>query len=439
MDPDRDPRDRRDHLLGEATVVTSWPTIPDPWLVDYIVWRINSGKAGTKPTTVPAVVPPYADDVLGWCIWRRKGRPEPRPPFPTVIPAWAYKTLDDVNKRSPIQIPTAPRDAWLTTWVIWRFKNSPEPRPTNVPDEVSVVAPYCWSVLNWVAWQRARYKDPLTPRPKNIPASIPQWCWDVLRKTNQAVPLGPPPPPPPPPGPPKPLNTWNLPFPAMTTAWGWFSDSDYRDNDNALKRMRDAGVKTVLLQIGQYEPDVPARCRAFGFKVALWGTPQTGDQEAISLSRADGYMPQVETPDEYRRALANFQAGYGQGISRSVFTTLYGFNNLTRRPPTQLHPEGELTTEEYEAMREYCTHGLIECYIQDGGAHFPIKNMMFAAMQRGFDYYNPAIGLWNEASIASYRPPDDPNTLNSFGRQIGVYLSEGMTPVNWVELKALGT
>jgi hypothetical protein len=118
---------------------------------------------------------------------------------------------------------------------------------------------------------------------------------------------------------------------------------------------------------------------------------------------------------------------------------LYGFNTFTRREPTAQHPQGQLTTTEYEAMRPYCTHALVECYIQDGGAHFPINKMMWAAGQHGFDYSNPAIGLWNETPISAYRPPDDPNTLPSYGRQIGVYLSEGMTPGNWAELKVLGT
>jgi len=225
----------------------------------------------------------------------------------------------------------------------------------------------------------------------------------------------------------------------MFTSWGWFSDSDYRDNDTAINRMVTAGVKTVFLQIGNFGPDVPSRCRAHGLKVVLWGTPQASDVEALALARADGYCPQIEGPEEYRNALNNFQAGVGQGISRTTVTTLYGFNTFTRRPPTKLFPEGELTTAEYEAMREFCTHGWIECYVQDGGAHFPINKMMFAAQQRGFDYYNPLIGLWNNTEIEAYRPAVDPNTLNSYGKQVGAYLAEGMTPGNWVGFAALGT
>lgn len=426
----------------------AWPDTPDDWLEDYCVWRINSGKPADRPAGVPTDVPAYANEFLAWAIWRRKGRPLPRPtsfPAPEGIKKWAYAVLDGVNSRAPIQIPgadTCPH-TWVLTWAIWRFQNSPDPKPPNIPADPSVVAPYIWSFLNWAAWQRRRYSNPAAPRPTNIPSVIPQWCWGHLKKINIAVPLGPPPPPPPPPGPPRPDNTWQLPFPFMTTAWGPLSDSQYRDNDQAYQRMRTAGVRTVGFQVSGGEAlfnlTAVQRARALGLKVVLWGVAHPRDNEVLALTQADGYMPQVETPDEYSLAMANFQAGYGQGLSRSVFTTLYGFNTFVRRPPTDLYPQGELTTAEYEAMRPYCTHALVECYIQDGGAHFPIINMMFAAGQRGFDYFNPAVGLYHETPLSAYRPTTDPDTLDSYGKQVGVYLSEGMTPGNWLEVAALGT
>lgn len=425
-------------------MIIPWPESPDVWLVDYVAWKINSGKPTTRPPGVPTPVPVYADQVLYWCIWRRKGRPAPRPEtFPVKIPPWGYVTLDDVNKKAPIQIPAVPH-SWILAWAIARFSGTPAVDwPPAVPKDVTVVAPYCFSFLNWAAWQRKRFSFPATPRPKNIPAAIPDWCWRHLKLINIAVPLGPPPPPPPPPAPPKPPNTWKLEMPVMCVSWGPFNDSQYRDNSEAWERMRLAGVKTVLLQVegGQplFAPIIPTRVRASGMKVGVWGVADPGDAEILSTYGLDAYVPQVENPDEYSKAMVNLRAGVGVGISRSVITTLYGFNTYVRRPPTTLHPEGELTTEEYEAMRQYVTHALVETYIQDGGAHFPIINMIFATIQHGFDYYNPVIGLWRETPISAYRPPQDPNTLDSFGRQIGVYLSEGMIPSNWVELGALGT
>lgn len=433
-------------------MASKWPDTIDAttrkWLVDYCAWRINSGKQDDKPAGIPSPLPPFADEVLSWCIWRRKGRPTPRPtgfPGPDGIEEWAYGILDGVNAKAPVQIPggdTCPHP-WVLTWAIWRFENEPDPKPPAIPKDPAYTAPYIWSFLKWAAWKRTLVSKPNTPRPTDIPESIPKWCFTHLKQINQAVPTGPPPPPPPPPGPPKPPNTWTLPFPFMTVAWGPLSDSQYRDNDEAYVRMRNAGVQTVGFQVAGGEPlfDISAvqRARAAGLKITLWGVAGSGDNEIIALTRADGYMPQVETPDEFAKAIANFEAGYGEGISRSVYTTLYGFNTFIRRPPTDLHPEGQLTTAEYERLRPHCTHALVECYVQDGGAHFPIINMMFAAGQRGFDYFNPSIGLYHETPMSAYRPAVDPNTLDSYGRRIGVYLSEGMTPSNWVELENLGT
>lgn len=425
---------------------TPWPEVPDGWLVDYIVWRINSGKAATRPPTVPIEVPLYADPVLYWCIWRRKGRPEPRPTsFPLAGPGiqeWAYDVLEEVNKRAPIQFPEVPH-AWLFVWEIERLKGTPTAdMPPAVPKDVSVVAPYCWGALGFIAWQRKRFTAPSTPRPKNLPTLIPSWLWNHLKMVNQALPLDPPPPPPPP-GPPKPANTWLLPLPMMSTAWGPLSDSQYRDNDEAWARMRAAGVRCVGLQVegGQpcFNPDAPGRIRSQGMVPFIWGVAHPNDAEVLALSRAEGYCPQVETPEEFQKAIANFEAGVGAGLSRSVFTTLYGFNTWARREPNDQYPEGQLTTLEYERLRPHCTHAMLECYVQDGGAHFPIINMVFAAIQKGFDYYNPVVGLWRETPLGVYRPSQDPNTLDGFGRQIGVYLSEGMTPANWGELGALGT
>ena len=61
----------------------AWPAQPDPWLTDYCVWRINSGKLATRPATVPTNVPGYADEYLYWAIWRRQGRPSLGRPAPS--------------------------------------------------------------------------------------------------------------------------------------------------------------------------------------------------------------------------------------------------------------------------------------------------------------------------------------------------------------------
>lgn len=417
--------------------LAKWPIAPDPWLEPWTIWRIGDGKAATRPADAPAKIPAYANEFLLWTLWRRRGRPPPRPDILAKIPAWAYPILDHVNAKVPIALPDHP-DVWLLSWAIWRFRNSPPDRkPAGLPDDVSVAAPYCWSFLKWAAWRR---KNPMPPRPADIPPVIPSWAFTLLRQINQAVPVGPAPPPPPPPPPPLPPSSWTLPNPIMFTSWGWRDDAQYRDNDEALQRMKQAGVKTVALQIGQYLPGDPARVRAYGMKVALWGRADSNDQEALTTAHADGYIAQIEGQYEYEDAIRNLEAGVGEGLSLSVVTTLAGLQTFIRLPPTTAHPEGKLTTVETERLIQAgVTHAWVECYIQDGGVHFPIANMMWAAAQRGLDYANPLIGLYHETPVDAYRPPTDPGSLDSYGKQIGAYLSEGMTPQNWIDFARLGT
>ena len=128
----------------------------------------------------------------------------------------------------------------------------------------------------------------------------------------------------------------------------------------------------------------------------------------------------------------------GAGLSLTTISTLGEMVDFVWLPPTQSYPAGKVSTVQCERLKQLgVTHGLIETYIQDGGAHFPISTMMWAADQRGFPWCNPTLGLYHEASVNDYRPAADPSSLDSYGRQVGVYLAEGMTPQNWQELRAL--
>lgn len=306
-------------------------------------------------------------------------------------------------------------DSWLLSWAIWRFKGSVlEERPTSAPKEIPK---YAWEFLKWCAWRR---KGALPPRP-DITPKIPQWGWSLLKQLNQAVPLIPPPPPPPPP--PVYVDSWTLPNPLMFTAWGWQTDSDFRNVEVIGQRMFNAGVKTVALQIGQFPPDVPNRLRAFGFKICLWGSPSANDAQAITDAVADGYLLQVEGIYEYQRALENLQNGIGAGLSLATVTTLAGFETFTSRP------DGSSTTVEVEEFIKLgCTRAWVECYKQGGSSHFPISRMAWSASHRGFPYFSPLIGLYWDVYVAEYQPD-----LGAYGKQCGAYTAETMRPIDWYD------
>lgn len=399
-----------------------------------------SGKVATRPATVPLSVPEYANECLYWCIWRRKGRPQPRPNVCLTIPGWAFSVLDGVNKRAPIQIPgdaTCPHD-YILAWAIWRFKNSPpDQKPVNLPKDISVSAPYCWSFLRWAAWKRLCISKPNTPRPTNVPASIPEWCFAHLKQINQAVKPGDPPPPPPPVDPEKAPTSWFLPNPFIYTTWGF--TGDWVADDTVFRNIVAAGIKTIGLQGGQYGPDVPSRARAHGLKTFLWGRARPQDKDDLIVGRFDGYAPQTEGPGEHVDAMASLRSGAGEGLSLGVVTTLGAYTTFIRKPPTQNHPEGKLTTVECEELKSVgVNYAHVEVYKQEG-PHFPISNMMWAADQRGFEWFDPLLGLYWETSIDVYRPASDPFSLDQRGRQLGFYMAEGFTPQNWLEVAALGT
>jgi hypothetical protein len=217
------------------------------------------------------------------------------------------------------------------------------------------------------------------------------------------------------------------------TAWGFRTDSDFRNVEVIGKRMADAGVRTVALQIGQFDSDVPQRLRAFGFKIALWGEADSRDAQALSDADADGYLPQVEGIYQYQSTINNLRAGVGAGISRSIVTTLAGLETYTSRPNGT--PEGERTTVEVEELVDAgCTHAWVECYTGDMRPLSVSTFMDSAKRLRGLYHANPLIGLARaDVEITAYRP-----ALDQYGKQVGAYLAEGMqTPRDWTDLGAL--
>lgn len=286
------------------------------------------------------------------------------------------------------------------------------------------VPKYAWEFLNWAAWRRKGAKP---PRPDVTPR-IPQWGWNHLKQINIAVPIVPPPPPPPPPA--QYVNSYTLPNPLMFTTWGWMTEPQWRDSNEGLQWVTQVcKVRTIALQIGQFAPDVPDRCRAFGLKVVLWGSPDPGDREALARAEADGYMPQIEGPSEYQRARDNLAAGIGAGLHLATVSTLSGYDTYTTRP------SGESTTVESETLISYgCTHTWVECYAQGGPSHFPISKMQWSAGHRGIPYFSPLIGLYWDVPVSTYQPEVD-----AFGKQVGAYTAETMRPVDRVDFGALGT
>ena len=168
--------------------LAAWPEVPNLWLEDYVVWRINSGDPDFRPPEVPPTVPAYALEFLNWCIWRRKGTTATQAGCDQDHSGLGVRGVGRGELASSDPDPSPPA-AWLLSWCIWRFQNSPPPKPPNIPKEVSVVAPYCWSVLNWMAWKRAQIPKPVhTEAEEHSRSRSRHGVSRMLRSVNQAVP-----------------------------------------------------------------------------------------------------------------------------------------------------------------------------------------------------------------------------------------------------------
>ena len=312
---------------------------------------------------------------------------------------------------------------WLLPWTIWQLRGKPDPRPSAAPLKIPA---YAWEFLKWTIWRRKNRPD---PRP-DIIKIIPKWAYNVLKQVMIAVPLIPPPDPPPP-ATNDPPNSWSLPYPIMYTSWGFQNDSDWRDTDNGIRRCVDAGVKTIALQGGMFKAYDAERCRNQGLRVAVWGSPSSADADYLLLAGAEGYIVQVETPDEYSHAVQNLTAGVGRGLNIAMVTTFGGLVTYTSRNVGTAveHP----TTVETEVLAKLgCTHAQIECYLGDMSP-MSVADMMFTGTRwRGLYYAAPILGLGGNQNVSAYQPG-----IDAYGRQFGVYLGEPMRAVDWQAVKDL--
>ena len=318
--------------------------------------------------------------------------------------------------------PTEPAP-WLLTWTIWKLRGEQGPRPWNAPAKIPA---HGWEFYTWVLWRR---KNRPPPRP-DIIEIIPKWAYIVLKQVMVAVPLVEPPPPPPLPNP-DPPDSWSLPLPIMTTAWGFMNDSDWRDTDAGLDRCVTAGFKTILLQGGQFKAIDAERCRDKGLHVAVWGSPSSNDANYLDVARAEGYVTQIETPDEYRNAVRNLEAGVGAGLSIAMYTTFGGLFTYTSRNVGT--PQERPTTVETEVLASLgCTRAFVECY-QGDMTPMDVSTMMLTGERwRGLYYLDPVIGLSGIHGVPAYQPD-----IAEYGRRFGVYVAEPLRTIDWAALRVL--
>jgi hypothetical protein len=251
------------------------------------------------------------------------------------------------------------------------------------------------------------WRDRGGPRPVALPRRVPAACWArraaiVAARTR--------------PGQPVPTH-WKLPI-AFTT-WG-FRNGQF-SADWLADQLAKAGVRSIAIQIGEADPSVAGAFHRLGLAVYLWGRPSPGDQAALDKFRADGWIPQVETNDQYQALLLNLAGGVGAELLRAVVTNFEGINATH---------EGVKTPERMAALTAAgITTAFVECYSQDDPAHRDLTRMIAKAREYGWSNAVPVVGLFHGVRLSEY-------DLTGFGRDWGVYNVESLDPADWPAIAA---
>lgn len=306
---------------------------------------------------------------------------------------------------APLPIPSPLPDWWLP---LCRFRfglvaerpKAPKPAPKWCLQEWDRFA-------RWHGWKDAGGKQ---PRPEGLWKRTPQWAWQLRRELLAARVK---PPPPPPPGPP---SSWTLPGPWAFTAWG-FQDHAESWPEELSDQCVEAGVGTILIQIGEADPAVADPFHRKGVKVALWGVAGSDDAAALDAFNAAGYVPQIEGPGQRDAALASLRASVGAGLSIAIVTTFSSLEDGATWFP-QLAAAG-------------ANHLLVECYRSDGPNQGDVPRMMWQAKQYGWPLADPIVGLYGGVTLDQY-------DLTGQGRDWGWWLCEDTEPSDWPVIKTTG-
>lgn len=132
-----------------------------------------------------------------------------------------------------------------------------------------------------------------------------------------------------------------------------------------------------------------------GLAVYAWDYATLNDGAEISRLGVDGYIPQIEGPNQDDAVLANFAAGVGKGLYRSVVTTYSGENV----------PE----------LQKYIYTALVECYAPENPPAQYIERMIWQGQQYGWKKLVPVYGLYHDYPLTNY---------SRLTRECGIWLAE---------------
>lgn len=206
-----------------------------------------------------------------------------------------------------------------------------------------------------------------------------------------------------------------FPTPVMMTAWATAVGGQYENSYGVLRdKCKAGGFKTVALQISQCRPQQVSDLRAAGLFVVGWDQPGRFTNQDFDKG-FDGFMPQVESPDQLVGALRYLEDGVAAGKPKAVITTYFGFD------------DGDGAQHWADLERQGVSACFVECYSSDGASHADLDRMRHQGVVYGIpaDVFVPVCGVYRGELPPQYLG------LNDVGREFGCYIAETMSDDQW--------
>ncbi len=214
-----------------------------------------------------------------------------------------------------------------------------------------------------------------------------------------------------------------FPMPLMMVAWATGSGKEWEGGSiggGLIQPCQTFGFKSVALQVSQCTRQHVKWCQDAGLFVVGWDHPGRFTNEDYAARGFDGFMPQIESPDQLVGALRYLEQGVGADKPKAIITTYFGFDDgHGGQHWADLHGQG-------------VTACFVECYAADGPAHANLPQMK----QQGVTYGIPA--EFFVAACGTYRGELPPvyHGIELQGRNFACYIAETMSTDQW---RAWGT
>jgi hypothetical protein len=204
----------------------------------------------------------------------------------------------------------------------------------------------------------------------------------------------------------------------MMTAWATGSGHEWEGGSiggGLIQPCKAQGFRTVALQISQSTKQHVDWCHDAGLFVVGWDHPGRFTNEDYATHGFDGFMPQVESPDQLVGALRYMREGVGADKPRAIITTYFGFD------------DGHGGEHWAELAGEGVTGCFVECYSSDGSAHADLDRMKSQGIVYGIpgEAFRPVCGVYRGELPPTY------SGLSGFGREFGCYIAETMSSDQW--------